>query len=171
MEKTKSISIVNAFPAGFFLVAGLLIFAPLLKNQMITGPLVNFLLFSSAVLLGRGVALSFCVFPSVISLASGLLPLVLAPVVPFIVLSNMILVLSFDFLRKKNLYLAVILSALLKFLFLSSTSSLVLAMFNKSAASQVALMMGYPQLLTALAGGFLAIVFLKIINEKKKHDF
>jgi hypothetical protein len=44
-------------------------------------------------------------------------------------------------------------------------------MFKKSAASQVALMMGYPQLFTALAGGFLAIVFLKIINEKKKHDF
>lgn len=168
MEQIKSFSIINSFSARFFLVAALLVFAPLLKNQMITGTLVNFLLFSSAVLLGRKVALSFCVFPSVISLASGLLPFVLAPVIPFVVLSNAILVLSFDFLRKKSQYFAVVLSSLLKFLFLSTTSSLVLGMFNKPVADKVAVMMSYPQFFTALAGGFLAILFLGIINNKKE---
>jgi len=168
MEQTKSISIINSFSARFFLAAGLLVFAPLLKNQMITGTLVNFILFSSVVLLGRKVALSFCVFPSVISLASGLLPFVLAPVVPFIALSNAVLVLSFDFLRKKNSYFAVAAASLLKFLFLWSASSLVLSMFNKPVADKVALMMGYPQFFTALAGGVLATLFLGIINKKKE---
>ncbi len=168
MEQTKSISIVNSFSAGFFLFAGLLIFAPLLKNQMITGTLVNFLLFSSIVLLGRKVALGFCIFPSVISLASGFLPFVLAPVVPFIVLSNAVLVLTFDFFRKKNLYFAVAAASLLKFLFLWSTSFLVLSVFENPVADKVALMMGYPQFFTALAGGFLATLFLGIINHKKE---
>ncbi len=164
-ETTKSLSLTSSFIADFFIIAGLLVFAPLLKNQMITGPLVNFLLFISPIFLGRGIALSFCIFPSIISLASGLLPAVLAPVIPFIILSNAILVLTFDFLRKKNLFLALFASSLFKFLFLFSTSSWVLNFFKEPVSKQVAMMMGYPQFFTALAGGLLAIGFLKIIKK------
>jgi len=48
-ETTKSLNLTSSFTADFFIIAGLLVFSPLLKNQMITGPLVNFLLFISAV--------------------------------------------------------------------------------------------------------------------------
>lgn len=170
MEQTKSISKINSlFLAKVFILAGIIVFAPLLKNQMITGTLVNAILFLAVVLAGRNVALALCVFPSIISLAIGLFPVVMAPVIPFIMISNMILVLSFDYL-KKNQYFAVALAALFKFAFLFLTSSFVINMLNKPVAQKAAVMFSYPQFFTALAGGALAILILKIINNNKKHD-
>ncbi len=168
MEKTIS-KIDSLFLAKVFVLASILVFAPLLKNQIITGPLVNFILFISVVLLGRNAALSLCVFPSIISLLTGFLPIVMAPVIPFVIVSNMILVLVFDYLRK-NQYLAVLSSAMIKFLFLWGTSSFVVSMFAKPVAQKVATMFSYPQFFTALAGGALAILVLKIINNNKKND-
>jgi hypothetical protein len=168
MEQIKIANKINSlFLIKTFVLMGILIFSPLLKNQMITGPLVNFVLFMSVVLLGRNTALFLCVFPSIISLITGFLPVVMAPVIPFIILSNMVLVLVFDYLRK-NQYLAVVLSALFKFLFLITTSSFVISMVNNSIAQKVMVMFSYPQFFTALAGGALAILILKIINNNKQ---
>lgn len=170
MEQIKIANKINAlFLTKVFVLMSVLIFAPLLKNQMITGPIVNFVLFTSVVLLGRNTALGLCVFPSIISLFTGILNFALAPIIPFIILSNMVLVLSFDYL-KNNLYKGVILSALFKFLFLFSTSSIAINMINSSLAKKAAIMFSYPQFFTALAGGVLAILVLKIINKNKKYD-
>lgn len=168
MEQTKTINKINSlFLAKFFILAGILFFAPLLKNQMITGTIVNLIFFLGVIMLGRNATLSLCVFPSIISLFSGLLPVVMAPFLPFIIIGNMILVLVFDFL-KKNQYLAVIFSSLLKFLFLFLSSSFMIKFF--SVNPKIAIMFSYPQFFTALAGGFLAILILKIINNNKKND-
>jgi hypothetical protein len=43
-------------------------------------------------------------------------------------------------------------------------------MLNKPVAQKAAVMFSYPQFFTALAGGALAILILKIINNNKKHD-
>ena len=170
MEQTKIANKIDAlFLAKVFVLASILVFAPLLKNQIITGPLVNFILFISVVLLGRNTALSLCVFPSIISLLTGFLSIIMAPVIPFVIVSNMILVLVFDRLRK-NQYLAVLSSAMIKFLFLWGTSSFVVSMFTKPVAQKVSVMFSYPQFFTALAGGALAILVLKIINNNKKND-
>jgi riboflavin transporter len=168
MEQVKTINKIDTvFLVKTFILTSILIFAPLLKNQMITGTIVNCVLFMSVILLGRNAALSLCVIPSIISLFSGLLSIIMAPIIPFIMISNMILVLSFDFL-KKNQYLAVILSALFKFVFLFLISSFVIKMF--SIGQKVAVMFSYPQFFTALAGGVLAILILKIISNNKKYD-
>jgi hypothetical protein len=170
MEKVKTINKIDSlFLAKVFILASILVFAPLLKNQIITGPLVNFILFVSVVLLGRNTALSLCIFPSVISLLTGFLPVIMAPVIPFIIISNMILVLVFDYL-KNNQYLAILSSAMVKFLFLWATSFFAISMFAKPVAQKVAAMFTYPQFFTALAGGALAILVLKIINNNNKKN-
>ena len=100
--------------------------------------------------------------PSLVALASGLLPASLAPMVPFIMVGNAILILTFNFFKKRNFWLSVGIASFLKFLFLFSTSSIVInLLLEKEVAQRAALMMSWPQLVTALVGGALACLVLK----------
>lgn len=150
----------------FIALVGIAVAAPLLRQQAITGPIVNATLFAAVMLLGTQNAILVGLIPSLIALSVGLLPAVLAPMVPFIMTANALLILVFGYLRKRNYWLAVISASFLKFLFLLSTSSMVInLLFKKEIASKVALMMSWPQLLTALAGGLIAYSFLKSIKK------
>ncbi|TSD05139.1 MAG: [Fe] hydrogenase subunit HymD [Parcubacteria group bacterium Athens0714_12] len=103
--------------------------------------------------------------PSLIALSTGLLPPVLAPMIPFIMAGNTILILTFSYLKEKNFWLGVISASFLKFIFLFSASSIVInLLLKKEIAAKVALMMSWPQLLTALSGGLLAYLFLKFFK-------
>jgi len=169
MFHTKVLSLDKTFAktaliklAMFAGLVGIATFAPLLGHQqMITGPLVNATLFLSVILLGRESAILVGLIPSLIALWSGLLPPILAPMVPFIMFSNTLLILVFGMLKKKY-WLGMIFASALKFIFLLSTSSIVInLLFKKEIATQVAQMMSWPQLVTAIAGGIIAFLILK----------
>jgi len=136
--------------------------APLVKQQLIVGPIVNATLFISAATIGTAGAIMVGLVPSVISLSVGLLPPVLAPVIPFIMISNALLVSVFAIFRKRNFFLGIVAASVVKYLFLYATSSMVISLLlKKEVASSVAQMMSWPQLVTALAGGVLAWVSLR----------
>jgi hypothetical protein len=136
---------------------------PLFHRQNITGPIVNATLFISTFTLGAQAGIALGLIPSVIALSAGLLAPVLAPMVPFIMISNSILVLVFDALKNKNYWLRVIASSFLKFIFLYATSSVVInLLLKKEVAAQVAIMMSWPQLFTAVGGGILAYLIFRI---------
>jgi hypothetical protein len=138
------------------------IIVPLFHQQMITGPIVNATLFVATAVLGISGGILVGLIPSVVALSAGLLPPVLAPMVPFIMVSNTIMVLTFYCLKEKNYWQGMIAGSLLKFVFLYSTSAVVInLLLKKEVATQVSLMMSWPQLLTALIGGCLAYVFIK----------
>lgn len=138
------------------------VFAPLLKQQMITGPLVNSTLFIAAVLLGGESAILVGLLPSLIALSVGLLPAPLAPMIPFIMTANAILILAFLQSKKRNYWLGIVSASILKFIFLFATSSIVVNLITKQqVAAKAAAMMSWPQLITALAGGIIAYLFLK----------
>lgn len=146
----------------FVLFVVIVTVAPLIKQQFIVGPIVNATLFISAATLGTASAIMVGLIPSVISISVGLLPAVLAPVIPFIMISNAVLVSVFGIFKKRNFFLGVVVASLLKYIFLYATSSVVISLLLKKAvASQVAQMMSWPQLATALAGGIIAFLFLK----------
>ena len=128
-------------------------YAPLLKQQMITGPIVNATLFLSTIYLGSQAGIMVGLIPSIISLSIGLLPLALTPMVPFIMVSNAILILTFAYLKNKNFWLAMITASIFKFAFLYTIS------FH--LAPKLAFMMGLPQLITALIGGAIAFAIIK----------
>jgi hypothetical protein len=141
---------------------------PLFHQQMITGPVVNATLFAATVLLGAQMGVLVGLIPSVIALSVGTLPAALAPMVPYIMLSNVILIVTFNFLKGKNYWLAITAASFLKFLFLFVSSSVVVGLLlKKELAESVVVMMSYPQLLTALLGGVLAKVFLDLYQGKK----
>jgi hypothetical protein len=150
----------------FVALVGVAVIVPLFHQQMITGSIINATLFLAAVFLGARMAIFVGLIPSVIAFSVGLLPLGLAPMVPFIMISNSVLILVFNLLKDKNYWLAVFSASFLKFLFLLGTSSIVIALLpEKNMVLAIASMMSYPQLLTALAGGVLAYFFLVFLNK------
>ena len=162
--KTKILSLAKEQSAlfQFSILMGLSILLPLFHSQYITGPAVNAILFLSAVLVGSTGAMLMAMIPSVIALSSGLLPIALAPAVPFIMLGNAILIAAFMLFQKKSFWLAAIVAGFAKFIFLFGSSQLVIGLIaKKQVAVTAASMLSYPQLLTALAGAVLAWGILK----------
>ena len=141
-------------------------FAPFLKQQLITGTLVNATLFITVSLLGTRAGTIMAMVPSLIALAVGTLPTPLAPMLPFIILSNILLIIVFKNLEKKY-FLAITMASAFKFAFLFLSSSIIInLLLKKELAQNIIIMMSWPQLITALLGGLLAYLTLKYLPKK-----
>ncbi len=169
MDNTKTLVIKRETILSityFIILLAIATFAPFLKSQTITGPIVNATLFISVLILGAENAILVGLVPSLVALSVGFLPAAISPMIPFIMAGNAILVVVFNFFRRKNYWLGVILASVLKFLFLWSSSSIVInLLLKKEIAQKAAAMMSWPQLLTALAGGVIAYLILKGIKK------
>ena len=151
----------------FAILLALLILMPFLIHlQWVTGPTVNAALFIATVILGPGRAILLGLMPSTVALSAGLLPFALAPMVPFIMLGNVILVLVFYYLYKKNYFVALGVSAFLKFAFLHQTVTWLMSRFLETKiVATLAVMMSWPQFFTAIIGGLVAYAFLRQIKK------
>jgi hypothetical protein len=130
---------------------------PLLKNQFVVGPIVNGLLFSSVMILGVFPAILLCILPSCIALLAGILPISFAFMIPFIVISNILLVTAFSAFYKNTYFGASLLASVLKFFFLFGAIFLFLKTNTlRIEAEKLTLMFGYIQLASALIGSILA---------------
>ncbi|MEK7217898.1 MAG: hypothetical protein AAB728_00360 [Patescibacteria group bacterium] len=139
--------------------------APLtmVHSQFITGPLVNAMLILTCVLVGPVEAVVLSLFPSPIALMSGLLPLPLAPMIPFIMIGNALYVAVFHYLKPKSGIAGVIAASGAKFLFLAASVRFVMSrLLDSPIVAKLAVMMGWPQLATALAGGCIALLLLRL---------
>jgi len=172
MEYVKeqiAVKVNAAAIAQFLSLAAVATFLPFyIHIQWITGPIVNALLILILFIVGIRAALLMSLIPSVMALAGGLLPAVLAPVVPFIMISNVIFVLSIDYFyhRLKNQYTGfwtgVFVGGALKYFFILFNTNLMIGLLlKKDLGVAVARMMSWPQFATALAGGVIAWVILK----------
>ena len=155
--------------ARFLALAGAATILPFFIHlQWITGPIVNAILIITLFLIGIRSALILCMVPSMIALAGGLLPTILAPVIPFIMIGNAILVLAIDWFyinikdSRKGFAIGVVVGAALKFIFLFFSVSIISDLLIKQElAVKVAQMMSWTQFATAITGGMLAWVALK----------
>jgi hypothetical protein len=125
-------------------------------NQWITGTIVNALLFLAVWRVGVVNSLLVAALPSSIALLRGLLPAPMAALIPFIILSNIILVAVF-FRAKKHPVSGVVAASFLKFFFLYAVS-----LFFLETAGPLLFMMQWPQFVTALAGGLIAVGAIRI---------
>lgn len=155
----------------FSFLAFLTIFFPtFFHSQPITGSLVNMSLILAVFLIGLPGAVLLGIMPSIFALAFGLLPLALAPMVPFIIAGNVILIIVYRHLGKKNFGFAVITAAFCKFLFLYASVTLLLNFLpDKSQLLPLASMMGWAQFLTAFSGGILAFLVLFFLKKTEKN--
>ncbi|MFA5087289.1 MAG: iron hydrogenase [Candidatus Paceibacterota bacterium] len=170
-EQIKKLSIVSPkvlLGIKFIALLGIALLAPLAQNQIITGTIVNAVLLLSVFILGLRGAAAIAFFPSVISLGLGLLPGVMAPMVPFIITGNLIFVSVFAAVKNKNYWLGAISASVLKFVWLFVASQLVISLFiQKPIVAKIVAMMSWPQLLTALLAG-IVVYFIFQTRVKSK---
>ncbi|MDP2909491.1 MAG: iron hydrogenase [bacterium] len=173
MEKIKTIaaSIISSKMALkamlFCLFLGISLAAPFIKIQLVTGTAVNAVLFASTMILGVEAGILIGFLPSMVSAFSGLLPVALLPMIPYIIASNAILVLVFGLLRKRNFWVGAVLASIIKFAFLFVSSSFIIGFFlQKPMPKAIISMMGFPQLITALAGAITVYALSFFINFK-----
>ncbi len=162
MAATQTISVRHAAAASatFALLLGISVLTPLLGlPQLFTGTVVNAALLVAVVLVGPRAAISIGVLPSLFAVMSGQLPAPLTPLVPLIIVGNTLLVLVFERARRRGWSIGVVAAAATKWCWLFGTTTLLTATTGllATAAVPVALaMMGWAQLVTALAGGAIA---------------
>lgn len=151
---------------SFFLIS-LVILPAFFHTQPITGPLVNAALLMTIIVFNFETALLLSFIPSSIAVVSGILPMPLSPMIPFIITGNIIYIFFFDRLQQKNIFLAVITASLAKFILLASVVKTIMPLLiQNQLIDQLTMMMTWPQLITALIGGLIAIGLSKIIKFK-----
>lgn len=144
---------------------GLAVLAPYFGNQLLTGTIVNALLFIAVVLVGLEYAFFLCLIPSLISLYTGFLSMVMAPIVPFIIISNGLLIFVFAKLKNRGFWFAAIPAAFIKFIFIFSAAFLLANSFLQGMAKNLIFMFSWPQLATALAGAAISYILLKVTKK------
>ena len=144
----------------------------LIHIQWLTGPIVNAILILILFLVGIRSAFVICLVPSLMALSGGLLPAILAPVVPFIMISNVIFVLTIDYFynnikdTKKSYWIGVVAGAFLKFIFLLiSVEFIKNLLIKQELAVKVAQIMSWPQFATVIVGGMIAFIVLKFLKK------
>jgi riboflavin transporter len=174
MEKVKSIALdligekISAKALLFIFLLAVAILAPFLRIQLITGSVVNATLFIATFILGLGAGILISFLPSLVSAAVGLLPLPLLPMIPYIIIGNIILVVLFRVLKSKNFLIGVVLGSSTKFLFLFLSSSYIISFFiHKSLPFPIISTMAWPQLVTALIGGVIAFCLTGFLKRLK----
>ena len=170
MNDTRVFSITRTGIILFSVLLSVATLAPLIGNQFITGTIVNSSLLLAVATLGLRSALLIGIIPSIMALATGLLPVVLSPMIPFIILGNTVLIYVFDYFKNVNYWLGAITGAVLKFGLLTAVIPIVTGLLiNKNAAAGVAYMMSWPQLVTALAGSLVAFAMLYLKGKISIH--
>lgn len=156
----------------FSALAILAVYLPtIIHSQPVTGSLVNMSLILAVFLIGPLEAVLLGLMPSVFALASGLLPLVLTPMVPFIMAGNAILVGIYYYLGRKNFGFAIVVAAFGKFLFLYAAANLLINFLSNSKQMLgFASMVGWAQFLTAVTGGILAYIVLFFVKKIKNNQ-
>ena len=133
--------------------------------QMVTGPAVNAMLLLSSTYVGALGATVIGLLTPWIAFIRGILAPPLAPMIPFIMLGNAVLVLCYVIIRGKvnNNYIGsgigLVTGAIAKFLVLSLAVQLIV-----NLPPPVSKAMQIPQLYTAVIGGIIAIIVEKLLN-------
>jgi hypothetical protein len=145
--------------------------------QLITGTLVNAVLFTMAEYVGMEYAVTLGIFTPLCAMISGVLPLPLLAMAPVIALANAVLVVSYGLLKRFTVF-GLIVPAILKFSFLYAVTFVLLKnplQVSMSGQAQILalpqnfiIMLRWPQLATALAGGMLFFIYRNTSNKFHK---
>ena len=158
MKSTKSNRKIRFITYGAAFLALASLFPALRFPQYITGPVVNFTLIIATYVMGTWGGVTVGCFTPWVAFVSGLMPVAFLP--PIIMVGNAVLTLSFGILKRfgwPGKIAGILIGAFLKFLFLSfAVSHLV------KAPPKPIQMLSLPQLFTALAGGILALLVIKL---------
>ncbi len=134
------------------------------KPQILVGMCINLLITISTLKFGLKKTIPILILPSLSAYLHGILfngaTIFLLYLIPFIILSNLIY--SSVIYKVGNKYISVILGSFLKTVFLFSVANIFVNSFNLPTIFLTT--MGINQLITALTGGILAVIFYDMKN-------
>lgn len=135
--------------------------------QWLVGTIVNTCLFLAVIFLPRKFFLPLIIFPSLGVLARGVIFGPFTPFLiyflPFIWLSNLVLILMFKKLYFSNYFFAIFIASAAKYLFLFAAANTYFKLHFVPAVFLQA--MGTSQLFTAVTGGIISFIFFKIYGK------
>jgi hypothetical protein len=138
-------------------------------NNFIVGPVVNAVLIIATASAGFWSGAAISVIAPLVSAFTNKAPI--APLIiafsPFIIIGNLIIVECFYLLRKKSRITGIALGAVLKFGFLYASVSIFTSLveMKPQVAATLINLFSWPQLLTAVIGGVVALVVLKLAGK------
>ena len=141
-------------------------------SQFLVGPTVNAILLLTVYFAGHKYGILVGGLTPLLAFATAVIAPAMWPFVPFIAIGNIIYVIIFALLKKiKNgNILGVVVGSIAKFLFLSYSATKLINWIapNMSAdvKAKLAVAMGTPQLITALAGGAAAIILYQLLKKR-----
>ena len=151
---------LNLLTKAAALLAIAIVFQLAKMGQYVTGIGINTVLITAVGTCGLPWAAAIGFMTPVLAVLLGVQPPVTVVLVPFIIVANILYAVIFRILKKYNDYLGVFAAALAKFMLLYAAANMII---NKLPAP-VKLAFSFPQLVTALAGGMLAILIMKILK-------
>ena len=143
-------------------------------NNFIVGPVVNAVLIIATAIAGFWSGTAIAIIAPLVSAftnKAAIAPLVLG-FSPFIIFGNFILVLSFYLFRKKSRVAGIITGAVLKFGFLYAAISIFTSVVQMKPAVATTLtnLFSWPQLITAVIGGAIALVVLMAVGKSLEYE-
>lgn len=144
-------------------------------SQLFVGSIVNCILLISALTCTTYLGVLVGCLTPILAWIIGQLPAPMGPFVPFIAIGNALFILLFALIYKKeqknSKYLSVLVASICKYLFLFFSASRLIYLFNlnipRKVANKLVIMMGIPQLVTALIGGILALFLYELLLKRK----
>ncbi len=160
VDDSKQFS-MKSYTALLFMVAVLPLIIP---NQAITGVIVNGILVFSSLTFGLRRTSFVALLPSLAGVLSGIIPMAMLPMVPFIILGNLALVGIVCGLKRYE-WQSVLIGAVVKCALLFFTAKVMVSYFIAGeVGNNILVVMGVNQLYTALTGGALAILLRKVMK-------
>lgn len=143
-------------------------------SQFIVGPFINLVLIVATLMCGIWYGSVIGILTPWTAWILGQLASPLGPFIPFIMVGNCIFVIAFGIFRSYRSYgkyIGLIIGAILKFAFLYLSATKLIYLFQINFPPKVlkvlAAAMGVPQLVNALIGGILALIFVEILKKRK----
>lgn len=153
---------LNLLTKAAVLLAIAIVFQLTKMGQYVTGIGINTVLITAVGVCGLPWAAAIGFMTPILAVLLGVQPPATVVLVPFIIAGNVLYVLLFRILRRYNDYIAVAAAAVAKFALLYTAANVIVA----KLPPPVKLAFSFPQLITAAAGGLLALIILRAAAKK-----
>lgn len=128
----------------------------------ITGIVINAVLITAVTLVHPLAGIAIGMATPWVAVATGIMALVF--MAPYVMLANLALVAVYSLLKKSSQFVAVVAAAAAKYGFFVLTINYLLPLADKKLPPPAIVLFGIQQLITALAGGLLALIIAQTIG-------
>lgn len=153
---------LNLLTKAAVLLAIAIVFQLSKMGQYVTGTGINAVLITAVGVCGLPWAAAIGVMTPMLAVLLGVQPPATIVLVPFIIAGNIVYSALFGAIRRHNEYIAILAAALAKFGLLYAAANIIVS----KLPAPIKLAFSFPQLITALSGGIIALLILKAAKEK-----